>query len=98
MEGSDIKLLAVKCKLLSEIDNSKRQIDFHITQGAMQIRKLLQECRTEEGGTLNQKNYDEILNYLLSVERESMYNYQNNSYLKEYYSSIETKQDILKHL
>lgn len=98
MEGSDIKLLSVKCKLLSEIVNSKRQIDFHITQGAKQMRQLLQECRTEEGATLNQKNYDEILNYLLSVERETMYNYQNNSYLKEYYSSIETKQDIFKHL
>lgn len=98
MEESDIKLLSVKCKLLSEIDTSKGQIDFHIIQGAMQMRHLLQECRTEEGATLNQKSYDEILNYLLSVERGSMYNYKNNSYLKEYYSSIATKQDILKHL
>lgn len=98
MEGSDIKLLSVKCKLLSEIDTSKRQIDFHITEGAKEIRQLLQECRTEEGATLNKKNYEEILTYLLSVERGAMYNYKNNSYLKEYYASVETRQDILKHL
>lgn len=85
---------------LQEIATAKRQIHHHIIQGARLTRERLQANKktNEDAVALNKVEYDAILNYLLSVERDSMQNFENNQYLSGYYDAIKLKTDILNQL
>jgi len=96
MQDAELKLLQVKCKLLQDIKSNQRQIDYHIIEGAKSTRELLQKFQKDDIVTLDKPTYDKIINYLLSVERNAMYNYGTNQYLKGYYTEMETREEILK--
>lgn len=100
MTDAEMKLTNIKCTLLQEIATAKRQIHHHILQGARLTRERLQANKkaNEDVVTLSKVEYDAILNYLLSVERDSMQNFENNQYLSNYYHDIKVKTDILNQL
>jgi len=101
MTDAEIKLLNVKCTLLADIATAKNQINYHIKEGARISRELLLSAKDgkTDTTTLTKEQHDKILNYLLSVERESMQNYgTSNKYLENYYSIINIKTEILSKL
>lgn len=101
MTDAEIKLLNAKCSLFSDIASAQRQIDYHITAGAKTTRELLQSAKDHKTDTisLTKEQYEKILNYLLSVENNSIQNYgTNNKYLSSYYLTIQIKTEILNKL
>lgn len=99
--NAELKLLKLSDKIRNDIDTAKSQILYQIKDGARITRELLQGTRKpneEEEVLLPAETYNKILDYLLCIERDTMYNYNQNGYLKTYYEQIEINEKLLTYL
>lgn len=99
---AEIKLLTIKCRLLSEISTLESQLSYHVKNGAEECLRLIRK-KFEGGGfqdtlELSKEEYTVILKYLECVQKDAMHLWKNNAYLKTYYEQIFIKNDVLKQL
>lgn len=99
-ETAEIKNIRLRAKLLAEVRTAERQIAYNIENGAGNIYKDILEgkIRQKRPDTieLTKEEYEKLEDYLQAVNKNEMY--RLTKHLKDYYTEIQIKYEILNQL